>query len=143
MSGDVPAAQELARWKAKVRDAWAEVRIEHVESSGVSDSPALGSILTVHVYASLGELAADDVDVQVVHGRLVGDDELRDPQVVSLDHTEGYADGRHRFDAGIELDFTGQFGYTVRILPKHPFLVSAADVGVIAWAHNVNDPGRP
>ena len=37
-----PAA-ELAAWKARVREAWPQVRIEHVESSGVSDAPALGS----------------------------------------------------------------------------------------------------
>ena len=38
--GDQGTAAELADWKAKVRETWPRVRIEHVESSGVSDAPA-------------------------------------------------------------------------------------------------------
>ncbi len=140
VEGDLQAVQELARWKAAVRTAWPQVRIEHVESSGVSDAPALGSTLNVRVYASLGGLTPDDIEVQVVHGQVAGDDELRDPQVKTLGHAETYEDGRHRFEADIRLDSTGLFGYTVRILPQHPLLVSPADVGVIAWPVTVNDP---
>jgi starch phosphorylase len=136
---DNPAVVELAKWKARVRAAWPHVRIEHVESSGVSDAPALGSNLTVRVFAALGELTPDDVDVQVVHGRVGGDDQLRDPRVASLTHAETYEAGRHRFEADIPLDHTGPFGYTVRILPRNNLLVSSAEVGVIAWPLNVND----
>jgi starch phosphorylase len=139
VSADNQAVVDLAKWKSKVRTAWPHVRIEHVESSGVSDAPALGSNLTVRVFAALGDLSPDDVDVQVVHGRVAGDDQLRDPRVASLTHAEGYEAGRHRFEADIPLDHTGPFGYTVRILPKNDLLVSSAEVGVIAWPLNVND----
>jgi glycogen phosphorylase len=134
---------DLAYWKAKVRSAWPHVRIEHVESSGVTDAPALGSRITVRVFASLGDLAPDDVDVQVVHGRVGGDDQLRDPRVASLRHAESYEAGRHRFEAEILLDHTGPFGYTVRILPKNDLLVNPAEVGLIAWPPNVNDVDIP
>ncbi len=140
VSSDNQTVVDLAKWKAKVRSGWPHVRIEHVESSGVSDAPALGSNLTVRVFAALGDLTPDDVDVQVVHGRVAGDDQLRDPRVASLTHAETYEAGRHRFEADIPLDHTGPFGYTVRILPKNELLVSSADVGVVAWPLNVNDP---
>jgi starch phosphorylase len=139
VASDNQAVVDLAYWKAKVRAAWPHVRIEHVESSGVSDAPALGSRITVRVFASLAELTPDDVDVQVVHGRVAGDDELRDPSVVSLTHAESYEGGRHRFEAEIPLDSTGPFGYTVRILPKNELLVTPAEVGLIAWPPDVND----
>jgi starch phosphorylase len=140
--GDPSAAASLAGWKSNVRAAWPHVRIEHVESGGVSDAPALGQTLTVRVFASLGDLAPADVDVQVVHGRVAGDDQLRDASVASLAHAEAYEAGRHRFEADIPLDHTGPFGYTVRILPKHD-LVGPADVGVIAWPVDVNQPTEP
>ena len=35
-------AKSLAAFKAKVRGAWSGVRVDHVESSGVSDSPQVG-----------------------------------------------------------------------------------------------------
>ncbi len=137
--GDDAAAAALAHWKSAVRRAWPHVRIEHVESSGVSDAPALGQTLTVRVFATLGQLEPDDVDVQVVHGRVAGDDQLRDPSVASLEHAEAYEGGRHRFEAEMGLNQTGPFGYTVRILPKNDLLASAAEVGVVAWPPDVNE----
>lgn len=139
IAAEPSAAVELAAWKAKIKAAWPHVRIEHVESSGVSDAPALGQTLTVRVYASLGDLSPTDVDVQVVHGRVAGDDQLRDPSVASLAHAEAYESDRHRFEADVSLDHTGPFGYTVRILPQHDYLASSAEVGVIAWPIDVNE----
>jgi starch phosphorylase len=138
ISADAAAPGELAAWKHRVKEAWPHVRIEHVESEGVSDAPALGSALSLRVYASLGDLTPDDVDVQVLHGRVAGDDQLREPAVASLEHAETYEGGRHRYEAAIDLDQTGPFGYTVRILPTHPLLVSSAEVGLVAWPADVN-----
>ncbi len=146
ISTDPDAPGALAAWKQKVRAGWPKVRIEHVESEGVSEAPALGSKLTVRVYANLGDLQPEDVDVQVVHGRVAGDDQLRDPSVASLQHAESHDGGRHRYEAVVDLDQTGPFGYTVRILPRHDLLVSSAEVGLVSWPMDVNladlpDPG--
>ena len=67
-----------------------------------------------------------------------GDDQLREPAVASLEHAETYEGGRHRYEAAVDLDQTGPFGYTVRILPTHPLLVSSAEVGLVAWPADVN-----
>jgi len=133
------AASTLAAWKRELRASWPQVRIDHVESVGISDAPALGSALSVRVYVSLGRLTRDDVDVQVIHGRVAGDDQLRDPTTTSLVHAELYEAGRHRFEAEISLDHTGAFGYTVRVLPKNDLLVSPAEVGLVAWPLDVNE----
>ncbi len=137
--GGGATAGQLASWKHKVREAWPNVRIDHVESGGVGDAPALGTTLTVRVYTSLGDLSPADVDVQVVHGRVAGDDELRDPGTVSLQHAETYEAGRHRFETEVLLDHTGPFGYTVRILPRHELLINPAEVGVVTWPLDVNE----
>ncbi len=136
------AARQLAQWKKQIRAAWPQVRIEHVESFDMSDAPALGQTLTVRVYASLGHITPDDVEVQLVHGRVAGDDQLRDPQTAALTHAEAYEAGRHRFDAEVALDHTGPFGYTVRILPHHSLLIAPAEVGVVAWPPDVNEESR-
>ena len=46
------------------------VRVDHVESSGVGDAPEVGAAMSVRAFVSLGELTPDDVEVQVVHGRV-------------------------------------------------------------------------
>ncbi len=131
LNGDFTGAQELADWKRRVRGAWRGVAIDHVESSGVADVPAIGETLEVRVFASLGELSPDDVDVQVVHGRIQHDDNLVDTSAESLSLAESYEGGRHRFDGQIALSATGPFGYTVRILPKNAHLAGPAELGCI------------
>ena len=118
LNGDYAGAQQLADWKHRVREGWSAVAIDHVESTGVSDAPELGDSLDVRVFVSLGDLSPDDVDVQVVHGRVRHEDDLVDTSVASLDHAETYEGGRHRFEGHLELATTGPFGYTVRVLPQ-------------------------
>jgi len=131
LNGDYAGAQELADWKRRVRDGWSQVAIDHVESSGVGDAPELGEALEVRVFVSLGSLSPDDVDVQVVHGRIKHEDNLVDTIVASLGLGETYEAGRYRFEGVIELDTTGPFGYTARVLPKNPHLASPAELGFV------------
>jgi starch phosphorylase len=127
-------AKELAAWKQRVHQHWGEVRVDHVESGGLGDVPQLGEVLRVRAYVSLGELSPDDVDVQVVHGRVSETDDLTDVVAESLEHCETYEAGRHQFAGEIRLRRTGPFGYTVRVLPKHAGLASQADLGLVANA---------
>ena len=127
-------ARDLASWKARVRGAWDGVRVEHVEAAGVGDTVEVGAGLAVHAYVALGELAPGDVEVQLVHGRVDAEDDLVDTAVAPLRLVESYDGGRHRFDGDLELGRPGPFGYTVRVVPKHPLMVAPAELGVVALA---------
>jgi len=127
-------ARDLAGFKARVRAGWEQVRIDHVDSSGVSESPEVGGALELDVFVSLGDLAPSDVAVQLVHGRVKGEDALLDPATVDLALVESYEGGRHRFGTQLRLDRPGPFGYTVRVLPHHPALANAAELGLVALA---------
>jgi len=138
LNDDFAGARELAKWKARVRSGWRNVTIDHVESAGVGDSPEVGATMEVRVFASLGDLSPEDVDVQVVHGRVHHADDLVDTGVQSLTLAETYEGGRHRFEGSVALTHTGSFGYTVRALPRHAMLVAPAELGCVAWP-----PDRP
>jgi starch phosphorylase len=130
------AARELAVWKTRVRQAWPSVRIEHVEADGTE--PNLGAVLTVRLTAALGGLAASDVSVEVVYGRPGEDDELIEPSYVTLAaDTQSVTDSPNgpltRFSGEVELGQPGPLGYTVRVLPKHPLLVSRAELGLVTY----------
>jgi starch phosphorylase len=135
-------ARELATWKAEVRRGWSSVAVDHVESSGVGDSPEVGHMLTLRAFVSLGDLSPSDVEVQVVHGRADADDQLSDPVCLSLSHAESYESGRHRFEGDVKLERTGPFGYTVRILPSHPLLASPAELGLVTLP-SLDPPPHP
>ena len=125
------SARELAAWKARVRQAWSGVRIEHVEADGAE--PALGAVLDVRVTAALGGLSAADVCVEVVYGRLGEDDELVEPSSVTLTADDPGQGAPTRFSGSVELGQPGPSGYTIRILPRHRLLASAADLGLVTY----------
>ncbi|HEY0903453.1 MAG TPA: alpha-glucan family phosphorylase [Marmoricola sp.] len=127
-------ARELAAFKARIRAGWDQVRIDHIDTAGISESPEVGGGLDLKVFVSLGSLSPDDVEVQVVHGRVKGEDALVSPSVVGLAPAESYEAGRHRFEGRLVLDRPGPFGYTVRVLPRHPGLASPAELGLVALA---------
>ncbi len=128
------SARELAAWKRTVRAAWPTVRVDHVESVGVGDVAQVGEVLQVRAYVSLGELRPEDVAVQVVYGRVSESDELSNVRHAQLRWTEAYEGGRHAFAGDVRLEVSGPFGYTVRVVPAHPLLVSDAETGLVTNA---------
>jgi starch phosphorylase len=135
---DATSAQDLAAWKARVRSAWRQVAVDHVEAvdqdaaAGQVASAGLGSTLTLRVQAALGELQPDDVEVQVVAGRVDSDDAIRDAQSFPLKPASGPdLEGRWVYEGPLALDRTGPFGYTVRILPAHRLLPAGSDLGLV------------
>ena len=75
---DHTGAKDLAAWKRSVYSGWHSVRVDHVESGDLADSPQVGDQLRVDAYVSLGDLRPQDVSVQLVHGRVNEADALAD-----------------------------------------------------------------
>ncbi|NAS24648.1 alpha-glucan family phosphorylase [Herbidospora sp. NEAU-GS84] len=133
LSGDGYAqAKAFAAWKLRVSQAWPAVRVEHVETAGIGDTPELGAAMEVNATIALGELSPDDVEVQAAYGRVGQHDELIEPNHVKLTVGSLDDDGHATFTGVIPLDRTGAFGYSVRVVPFHPLMASPAELGLIA-----------
>ena len=126
-------AKELSAWTARVRTHWPEVAVLHVESGGDADVPVLGQPLPIRAVVALGPLSVEDVEVQVAYGTVDENDDVRDIETLPMLHT-GFVDGGHRFEVTLRLSRSGPFGYTVRVLPRHPLLPNAADLGLVVSA---------
>ena len=125
-------AQDLAQWKTKVRAQWDQVAVNYVVASGVGDSPQVGDDFSVHVDVSLGDLEPADVWVQLVHGRVDLDDRIVEPTYTALSLAESAGPGRWIYGGQVGLQRTGAFGYTVRVVPAHPGLTAAVELGLQA-----------
>ncbi|MFD4220709.1 alpha-glucan family phosphorylase [Streptomyces griseus] len=130
------AARELARWKAGVRAAWPDVAVDHVESvtdTAAGGSAELGATLALRARIALGGLEPDDVEVQVVAGRVDSGDAIADAQTFPLKPAGGQdLEDRWLYEGPLALDRTGPYGYTVRVLPAHPLLATSAEMGLVA-----------
>jgi starch phosphorylase len=106
------------------------VGIEHVEADDSAQSP--GARLTVRASVTLGELSPDDVTVQVVSGPAGDEDEITNPAFADLELETPPEDGTPaRYLGEAELGRPGPFGYTVRVLPRHPLLAGPAEMGLV------------
>ena len=63
------AARELAAYRRRAEEAWPKIEITDVDSTGLPDTPLLGSKLTLTATVQLAGLAPDEVTVQARGGQ--------------------------------------------------------------------------
>ena len=126
-------ARDLAGWKSRVRAAWDGVRVLSVDTD--PDRSDMGDQRPVQAVVQLGELAPDDVVVQVVHGSLTPAGELATTTATSL-APAGSADGSgaYRYEGGFCLEKAGPYGFAIRVIPSHPDLANVAELGRMTFA---------
>ncbi len=131
---DVEAASggavALAEWKRRVRTAWDQVAVDHVESLD-GDQVEVGAKIHVATLVRLGELSPDDVEVQLVTGRMDGDDHLYEPRVNPFAAGVEVEGGLRRYEGWVEAKRAGAIGYTVRVVPHHRLLANVAEMGLV------------
>ncbi|HZA12602.1 alpha-glucan family phosphorylase [Mycobacterium sp.] len=127
------AAHQLAAYRQRVVEAWPKLQITEVDSTGLPDTPLLGSELTLTATVQLAGLRPDEVAVQAVLGRVDAADGLISPVLVPMTHS-GSTDGNHVFAATTPLPVAGSVGYTVRVLPHHSLLSGDNELGLVTLA---------
>ena len=126
-------ARALAQWRTRVSEAWRNTRVERVETSATGMINT-GEPLTVTADVALATLAPDDVEVQLCVGRIDATGELSGCARAVMAVTGHGTDARYRYQGTVPVLESGQIGYTVRVIPRHPDLVPAIVPGLITWA---------
>lgn len=124
-------ATELAAWKRRVRAAWPQVRIDHVDSN-LNGAVEINAPIEFSADVRLGELTPGDVSVQLVTGSVNGDDELHDIRTYEMTEHSDVHDGARRYSLTVPAAFAGSIGFTVRVVPAHDLMVTPAELGIAA-----------
>jgi len=101
------AARELAAYRRRVEEAWPKLTITDVDSTGLPDTPVLGSKLTLTATVHLAGLAPDEVTVQAVVGKVDASDELLEPITVEMSYTGTAEGGNQVFSTTTALPLAG------------------------------------
>ena len=129
----------LAAWKHRIRSAWEGVAVDHVESLD-GDQVEVGAKIHVSALVRLGELTPDDIEVQLVTGRVDDDDSLREPRVSPFPTGTDVDGGLRRYQGWVEAKRAGAMGYTVRVVPHHPLLANQAEMGLATLPAGLPEP---
>ena len=140
VAGDLARARALAEWRARVQRSWPTLAVDAV-AARLPDQPQVGDEVSAEAWVALGELEPDDVRVEFYMGPLNTEGEITQAMGRVMEWTEETDDeGRYRFRVEhVECRRSGRHGYTVRILPDHPGLVTRFLPGLVTWAEPVAD----
>jgi starch phosphorylase len=133
VENDMAGAKALAAWKARVRQHWDKIRIVSVEDDCAGDLK-VGDSLHVRVEIFLGKLIPSDVRVEFYHGQVDQHGQIIDGRAMSMTHAEPNGGDNYLFTGVVPCERSGQYGYAVRILPRHPDLNNAFAMQLVHWA---------
>ncbi|MDY7009566.1 MAG: alpha-glucan family phosphorylase [Planctomycetota bacterium] len=131
---DLAEAKHLSQWKRWLMEKFAQVRVEDVRDS-INGVSRVGQLVKVEAKIVLGEIAPDNVSVQLYYGHLDHDGQFQQGQTAEM-IPQGQHDSKGCIDYVTEVPSgrTGQAGYTVRILPRHSAMPDPREMGLIKWA---------
>jgi len=127
-------AVELADWKEKIRHKWSRIKVEKVLNGKKPRSIYVGEEFPVDAEINLGELTPDDVEVQLYFGPVEKQDNPEFNSTVVMSVIKNSKNGIVNYKGNIVTKHSGQQGFTIRIVPKNPMLISPFEVGVVYWA---------
>ncbi|MEI6305515.1 MAG: glycosyltransferase family 1 protein [Deltaproteobacteria bacterium] len=129
---DMALALDLTRWKERIFKAWPQVRIDQAMTEA-PDPVGVGSNILISARVCLGEIAVDEVAVEVYFGVLESTGNIQGGELIPLDHAKDMGNGIHLFKGLIECRFCGRHGFMLRVMPKHKVLGNIYEPGYLIW----------
>jgi starch phosphorylase len=127
-------AIKLAGWKEKITHKWSKIKVVKVLDSKKSRSIYVGEEFPVEAEINLGELTPDDVEVQLYFGPVEKQDDPEYNSTVIMSPVKSPDNGIVNYKGNIVTKHSGQQGFTIRIVPKNPLLISSFETGLVYWA---------
>ena len=126
--------KDLANWKQGILNNWPQIRVELIDSGGLS-SIQVGDKFTVRAQIFLGSLNPNDILVELYIGQVDSKGEIIEASAYPMQPLEAVGDKSYIFESvNCSSSRSGIHGYTVRVLPNHPDLVTRFLPGLITWA---------
>ncbi len=128
--------RELAEWKKKIRSNWNQIKFLNITNEGASTEVKVGFEFSIRAEVFLGNLSPEDVEVQIYYGSIDKQFEAHSNSFVPMQYDKNKSKGPNTYSyKGIIITKnSGQYGFTARILPKHPLQRTSFDLGLIHWA---------
>jgi starch phosphorylase len=131
-SENLKAAAELSQWRRKLAKEWGQLKVDQIDADG-KDAMRVGAEFEVQARIQLGGLSPDDVEVQLFHGMIDNAGEIPKPSTIVMSADGDAGTAGWKFKGKIRCQTSGHYGYTVRVLPKHPNLGNPFEPGLICW----------
>ena len=129
------AATQLSQWKSQIRKDWPQVQIFDVQISNKDRQNVLvGESLQICARVHLGAVDPQHVRVEAYHGE-IDDGDIRNPTPTVLNQSsKANGDGDYIYEGSVPATESGAYGFSVRVVPTHPYLMQAHELRLITWS---------
>jgi starch phosphorylase len=129
-------ARTRASWWRRVRRDFPSTRVSARAISPESSASAQpeGEEKVVEALVELGALPPEDVQVELLHGLIGADGHLIHPAVESMVEDQPHSNGSRRYLGSLVLAAAGDYGFTVRVLPRPPSSDPLPAETPVSWA---------
>ncbi|GJQ63252.1 MAG: alpha-glucan phosphorylase [Melioribacteraceae bacterium] len=125
--------KELALWKIKIFKNWSEIKFLDIASETKQSEVKVGAEFSIKAKLRLGGLSPEDVDVQIYYGKADDKNKAHSNEFITME-LQGKTADIFDYIGVIDCEKTGNFGFTLRVLPKHEMMINPFEMGLIAWA---------
>ncbi len=131
--------REVTGWLDKMNRGWDKIVIRDVEIPEMGPTLFVGQEFPITIKVYLGEIAPDDVQVQIVSGQLDSQEQIHsfDPTLAALlqsdDNPRQGENGVYSFTGEVVCRESGRFGITARIVPKSENMPHTIKPKLISW----------
>ena len=133
-SHELSRAKALAKWKQEINKNWSQIKIDSIENGDFA-SVQIGKEFTIRVQVFLGNLKPADVSVELYLGQIDANNEIINASAYPMISIGSVGENKYLFeDKRSVTRRSGLHGFTIRVLPRHPDLISPFLPGLITWA---------
>ncbi|MBP7735286.1 MAG: alpha-glucan family phosphorylase [Spirochaetes bacterium] len=112
-------AREFSSWKADIMKKWDAVSVAHVDISDEKEIK-VNTQITVRAEIKLGDIKPEHVTVELYFGALDRNGEIVEGVALPMRENGRTEKGSCVFQGQMLCLQSGQFGFTVRVMPHHP-----------------------
>lgn len=132
-SDNFTAVKELSSWKSSISSKLSSVSVKNLYRTENTEI-IVGSKVAVRAEISLGQLTPENVIVELYFGGLDHAQEIYEGASLPMKFIES-RDHLHVYEGQVLCLRSGEFGYTVRIIPSHPDITRKFDPDLkIIWS---------
>jgi len=131
---DNAAMRNLASWKFRMIRNWDGIQVvDVIFPNSTLQTLNLGDTFKAELVLSLGDIAPDDIMIEMVSGQKVND-QMVEPQAIRELQLQRVDGNLAHFSIEIETTLAGVFDVAFRITPKNPLLPHRMDFNLVKWA---------
>lgn len=124
---------DFHKWKDETYSNWNDITITQIKSLDniVIDA---GNKIDVSCKVKLPNIEVGHIQAEVYYGKVLENGVLERVDIIPMNLIES-DEGKKEYiyTAKIELSTGGNYGYTFRVVPKHPMLLDSANLNLIKW----------